>query len=295
MLDGLDEVADPAQRKLLADWVERQMKACGQNRFIITSRPFGYRDNPLEGVTVFEVRSFTHAQIQRFVHNWYLANEVMSMQKDDPGVRLAAKQGADDLLKRISSNGALSTLAVNPLLLTMITNVHRYRSSLPGRRVELYAEICEVFLGKRQQARGVELDMTPAQKQRVLQPLAYTLMTRQLRELPVADAVCAIQEPLARVNPFAPIGRESSGLLLERENGVYGFAHLTFQEYLAAVHMGEQHLEMELQWHVEDGWWHEALRLYAAKVDATSVFRGLTARAPRARSDVGAGMPRRSA
>jgi predicted NACHT family NTPase len=86
---------------------------------------------------------------------------------------MQARQQADDLLRRIVRTPALLALAVNPLLLTMITTVHRYRSSLPGRRVELYAEICEVFLGKRQQSRGIEIDMTPAQKQSVLQPLAY--------------------------------------------------------------------------------------------------------------------------
>jgi hypothetical protein len=66
--------------------------------------------------------------------------------------------------------------------------------------LELYAEICEVFLGKRQQARGLELDMTPAQKQRVLQPLAYAMMTHQQREIPLAEAVDVIREPLARVS-----------------------------------------------------------------------------------------------
>jgi hypothetical protein len=278
MLDGLDEVADPKLRKTLADWVERQMVAHGKNRFIVTSRPFGYQSNPLTGVTVFEVCPFTRDQMERFVQNWYLANEVMSAQKDDGGVRLAAKQGAEDLLRRISGNAALSTLAVNPLLLTMIALVHRYRSSLPGRRVELYAEICEVFLGKRQQARGLELDMTPAQKQRVLQPLAYTMMCRQRHEIPLVEAVAVVQEPLARVNPqiagadFLKAVEQISGLLLERENGMYSFAHSTFQDYLCAMHIHEQRLEDELKQHVADSWWHETLRLYAAQADASPIL-----------------------
>jgi hypothetical protein len=52
MLDGLDEVADPEVRQAAVNWVERQMAAHRQNRFIVTSRPFGYRSNPLSGVTV---------------------------------------------------------------------------------------------------------------------------------------------------------------------------------------------------------------------------------------------------
>ena len=148
MLDGLDEVADLETRRKVVEWVEQQMITHARNRFIITSRPFGYRSTPLSGVTVLEVRPFTNEQIQRFVHNWYLANEIMSAQRDDRGVHMSAQEGAKDLLQRLRNAPALSALSVNPLLLTMIATVHRYRSSLPGRRVELYAEILRGFFGQ---------------------------------------------------------------------------------------------------------------------------------------------------
>jgi NACHT domain/Sulfatase-modifying factor enzyme 1 len=277
MLDGLDEVADAAVRKAVAEWVDSQLQAFGKNRFLVTSRPFGYKSNPLSRVSVLEVRPFSSEQSERFIKNWYRANEVMSAQKDDEGVRIAAREGAADLLRRIRATPSLAELSVNPLLLTMIANVHRYRSSLPGRRVELYAEICEVFLGKRQQARGMELDLTPAQKRRVLQPLAFHMMCAEKREIPLAEAVQTISGPLALVNDkvapedFLRSVENSSGLLLERENGVYSFAHLTFQEYLAASHIVEEKQEAELAKRVAVPWWHETIRLYVALADATCI------------------------
>lgn len=287
MLDGLDEVGDGVTRRCVVDWVEQQMRRYAGNRFVVTSRPFGYLSNPFNNVTILEVRPFTIEQIEKFVHNWYLANEIMSTQRDDAGVRQSAKSAAQDLMWRLRQAPALLEMSVNPLLLTMIATIHRYRSSLPGRRVELYAEICDVFLGKRQEARGLSLDWSPAQKQRVLQPLAYAMMRQRRREIPAAEAAAVIGKTLAQVSPtttaevFLQMIENSSGLLVEREAGRYGFAHLTFQEYLAAVHILDQKLEPQLGQWVEDGWWQETIRLYAAQTDATKVIKAcLTRKSP---------------
>jgi energy-coupling factor transporter ATP-binding protein EcfA2 len=290
MLDGLDEVADERLRLKVVAWVQRQMKKYANNGFVITSRPFGYYSNPLSNVSLLEVRPFTLDQVRKFVHNWYFANEVMSAQRDDPGVRMEAKKGGDDLLWRLRQVPVLLEMAVNPLLLTMIATVHRYRSSLPGRRVELYSEICEVFLGKRQAARGLHFDLTPAQKQRVLQALAYYMMHHQQREIDANEAAFVIEQPLLRViglqegsegstsESFLKMIENSSGLLIEREAGVYSFAHLTFQEYLAAVHVLDQKMEKDLLDWVEDSWWHETIRLYAAQGDATNIIKSCLSR-----------------
>ncbi len=125
LLDGLDEVADSTSRRQMVVWVQQQMITYGQNRFLLTSRPYGYRDNPLDGVTVLEVHSFTLKQVERFIQRWYLANELKSWGKEDPGVYLRAQEGAEDLLLRLRRVPALLELAVNPLLLTMIATVHR--------------------------------------------------------------------------------------------------------------------------------------------------------------------------
>jgi predicted NACHT family NTPase len=279
MLDGLDEVADLAVRNSVVKWVEQCMSAYSKNRFVLSSRPHGYKTNPLEKVTVLQVKPFTSAQVKQFVHNWYLANEMMSSQRNDPGVHADANLGADDLVKRIYNTPTLSELAVNPLLLTMIATVHRFRSSLPGRRVELYAEICEVFLGKHHEAHGVTSNLTPAQKQRVIQPLAYYLMQENTREIKLANIQPVIEIHLAAVRPNATCAdfikeiENNSGLLVERESGEYTFSHQTFQEYLAAVHILENRLESKLVDCVDKSWWHETIRLYCAQADASSIVQ----------------------
>ena len=123
-------------------------------------------------------------------------------------------------------------------------------------------------------------ELTPAQKQRVLRPLAYEMMVREIREISIADAVTIVKEPLkridARIKPeqFLQGIATESGLLAQRENRTYAFAHLTFQEYLAAAYAHEHKLETKLAARVGQTWWHETLRFYCAKAkDATPILR----------------------
>src|SRR5262249_45252635 len=154
----------------------------------------------------------------------------------------------DDLLSRLYRAPALLAFAVNPLLLTMIATVHRYRGSLPGSRVALYSEICEVFLGKRRKAIGLAQEVTPAQILQVLRPIAYSFMQQGEREMQLEGACQIIASHLLRVSTgiqpdeFLRMVQNISGLLLERNPGLYGFAHKTFQEYLTAAYIKEERL-----------------------------------------------------
>ncbi|MER5222171.1 NACHT domain-containing protein [Streptomyces flaveus] len=280
LLDGLDEVADMEERSRVVVWVGRQIQRHPHNIYVVTSRPHGYESNPLPGAEVLQVRRFTGEQIERFLRQWSYATESRARAGTGREVRAAADRNADDLLARLRQRPALYDLAANPLLLTMTANVHRYRGQLPGSRAELYAEMCDVLLHRRSEARGLRdaTGLTGPHKQHVVQHLALAMMKAKVRDWPVRDATRAIRRPLQQVpgdvDPAVFLDEaRKSGLLVEREHGVYGFAHLTLQEYLAAAQLGTPRANIGvLTGNVDDPWWRETILLWSAANDATPVI-----------------------
>ncbi|MFF5233034.1 NACHT domain-containing protein [Dactylosporangium sp. NPDC000521] len=282
LLDGLDEVPRTTDRARVVAWVNHQIAIYPDNVFVITSRPHGYRSVVIDAAQVLHVRPFTYEQVTRFLQGWYLATERRATAEDGPDTRLRARQAAKDLLDRLASAPALHDLTTNPLLLTMIANVHRYRGSLPGSRVDLYGEVCQVMLWRRQEAKRQPLELAGPRKERLLALLAFEMMRQQRRNLPMDEVLAIVRAPLARMSTtlepdgfLADVG--SNGLLVERERDTYAFAHLTFQEYLASRHILYNNLDDVLVANVDDPWWLETTLLRMAGSNADRIAQACLA------------------
>lgn len=279
MLDGLDEVGDSKQRKEVSCWINKQIGNYPHSYFIVTSRPHGYQSAPIQRVRmILEVQPFNLKEVSLFIENWYLHNEIMRrLGRDDKGVRRYAKTYAKDLKMRIKRHPTLAELAINPLLLTMIAIVHDNRGALPGRRVELYAELCDVMLGRRQEAKGILGELSATQNQRILQVLALELMKKKVRTVRRETASHIIEERLTRIVGSDTLAvnfikqlKNLSGLLVEREADQYEFVHKSIQEYLASVEIKESGQEELLIDNLTDQWWEETIRLFIVQANDTN-------------------------
>ena len=285
LLDGLDEVADPALRQRVARIIEKFAVRYPGNRYVVTSRIVGYEGAARlgAGFGLAQVRDFNAEEVRQFVRDWTRAVEVTLAGRTSETILRLADEQAGRLVKAIESSPRVAELAVNPLLLTVIALVHRYRAELPERRSELYEEAVEVLLGQWDTAKGLETKVTLAgreldggDRRSLLEPVAFWLHEQNRRELeqgelrslllPAFLSLAGGEQAAAgkAVEAFVHLISERSGLLIERGAGVYSFVHLTFQEYLAARALADREDALEYtRQALADPWWREVILLQA--------------------------------
>lgn len=297
LLDGMDEVAEKSLRQRVARLIEKFVQRYGQeeieddkgekqiilkNRFIVTSREVGYEGAARigENFGLAKVRDFNRDEVRAFVRDWTRAVETTLAGNESPELLRLAEEQASKLVAAIEGNTRVSELAVNPLLLTVIALVHRYRATLPDRRSELYEEAIEVLLGHWDEAKGLETEVTlggraldSGDRRSLLEPVAFWMHEQRVREIELdqlreillpafnnGDAASAAKT----FESFIRLINERSGLLIERGVGAYSFAHLTFQEYLTARAVADRADAVKyVVKRLPDPWWREVILLTA--------------------------------
>jgi formylglycine-generating enzyme required for sulfatase activity len=281
LLDGLDEVRELAQRHLVVQRVLDFLAFYRKqgNKFVLTSRIVGYREvrPSAAGLGECTLVDLDREEITQFVDKWTGA-----LERAARGDTLVAAQEAarerEELLLAVQQNPGVRRLAANPLLLTILALMKRQGVTLPERRVELYQKYVETLLKHWNLARGLgrppTRDLDLVETIRVLAPLALWMhqtspgvglvkreaMNRQLAKIYTKRGLA---QPELAARQFLADVRDHAGLLLERGPGEYGFIHLTFQEYLAAVAIAlaaqreVKPLVDELANHVGDDNWRE--------------------------------------
>jgi predicted NACHT family NTPase len=178
LLDGLDEVVDEAQRRKVAEQIETFLHRYQNNPAVITSRPAGYRWDffNLDEFPHYTLESFDDKQVATFIDHWY-----DSRLKGDTAQ--AARRKAD-LQSAFARNERIRLLAKNPLLLTIITLIHRYQAELPRQRFKLYEKAVETLLTSWDSGKEIKLYdqvllfLKPDDLLYILKKLAYWIHTQ---------------------------------------------------------------------------------------------------------------------
>ncbi len=254
LLDGLDEVRDLNLRNTVVERVTDfyAFHRRNGNKFVLTSRIVGYRSvrPSAEGLVECTLVDFDDSEIEDFVSRWTHALEKQA-QGSTAVARADAEADRRELLDAIQENEGVRRLASTPLLLTILALMKRQGVALPERRVQLYDQYVTTLLSTWNRARSLSgrapgRDLDEIQTVRVLAPLALWmhevspgvgLVNREdlRRKLEEIFAERGEHSPQTAARQFLQDVREHAALLLERGPGEFGFIHLTFEEYLAAV------------------------------------------------------------
>ncbi|MBI9085626.1 MAG: SUMF1/EgtB/PvdO family nonheme iron enzyme [Desulfobacterales bacterium] len=263
LLDGLDEIPTQAQVCFVRDTVEAFARTYPKARMIVTCRVLAYRQDPnaqLHDVPVFELAPFDEKRIDAFVDAWY--SELLRLRQ------IKTPEEARDVAARLKAavrRSDIRQLAPNPLLLTVMAQVHTHMGLLPDTRARLYEEAVEILLVRWDQLKARQEKSQPRLKELLiaagrsevdlktrLRRLAFeahragdeagATTLADIREYDLQQAIAGLhpEKSLDWAHQVINTLKLRAGLLLERRPGVYTFPHRTFQEYLAGSHLSIQ-------------------------------------------------------
>ena len=245
---ALEELQHRDDRTGAGRRVPRGKRAKGASRDRGEDGTGGQASTDLNLARLLYAAPFDDTQIEAFASNWYGAREAI------PEV---AASHASKLVEAVHGHGSIEHLARVPNLLTMMALIYRVYAQLPDGRALLYDRITEAYLESIDAVRGIEApDIPLKQKRRWLGRVGFEMQCRRTGGesddrgiLVETDQVVEwIGAAMEKSNLGADVGEartfvehiaRRSGLLIPRGEGVFAFAHLSFQEYFAAVYLAE--------------------------------------------------------
>ena len=277
LLDGLDEVPSEADHKRMIDLVQDfanryvvvTQQAKDHNILVISSRKFSYEHGKqLNGFQNSEVMEFDTPSIERFVYNWFDAEEG------------GMAELAPELVAELKNNQRFLELARNPLLLLLISHHYERERNLPELRAELYRHCIRTRITKWNTVRGTHGGrFGETVKWRMLRELALYLFQQEDKGLlwreDLLDWLDAFTQNLrlpkdTTADILLDEVARTSGLIQEWAIDRYGFSHQTLQEFFAAEavdRLGADAGADLLAVHLQNPTWLEVVLLYSGLTD----------------------------
>lgn len=287
VLDGLDETPQAGQvRERLRQVIGGFVKTYPDCRVVVTSRPHAYehgQDWRLDDAGFVEetLAPLDDPKIQRFVtiaYKEFAMREQLAPEDQE--------QLAEDLLREIRSQESLQKLAEQPLMLTMMTDLHtREGGTLPSTRSLLFEESVGLLFDRWNESRMLPsvrklMGMSKEQIRSALELLAFRVhgdggnARDGAADVPEEMLLQALVETRKRLgNKEAMVPEEicdhlnqRSGILIAESPTLYRFPHRYFQEYLAACHLKNFPAKRASVLAERPGLWRESILFLAGRL-----------------------------
>lgn len=257
-LDGLDEVPDRAQQRRIIEAIRDGIERYPKLTVVVTARPYVW-GTWMRWLPRVHMAEFTQEQQQLLANKWL----------GDPA-------HVEKLFVELQRSPALWKLMGTPLLATLILNLFSRTPVLPENKVSLYRTFVDLYCGGWDAAKGIAKagSFKSEQKLRVLTALAYRMHIGHKAECPEDRFLSVLKEMMPALEPqgldlLAEIIQDG---ILVRAGRDLVFAHLSFQEYLAAQFLGSDPVgsrpkQALLAYLRGEDWWKEVPEFYLISRD----------------------------
>ncbi len=260
LLDGLDELLPQHRKPIINAFADLRVRHPGC-KLVLTSRPHGIGAAAINrlGKRHIKILALNPDQINLFIHKWFTHFY--------PGTSGVGRQNADAMINAVQSHPTIAKLTDTPLMLTAICILYHDGKELPEQRAELYKKFIDNLLYRR-------FDQSE-QVHDFLKTLAFEMHTAKVKSVDRGFPV----KVLKSVYKSKPDENEAAYIrginalfddieprcgLLQFESGQYRFWHLTFQEFLTADYIADNHSDhvAAIADYWQNDWWREVVELY---------------------------------
>ncbi len=264
LLDGLDETPTEYRDAVVNAFSDFRIRRKGA-RLVLTGRPHGIAGAALNrfGKNHVSILTLNPDQVRLFILKWFAHLY--------PGSSGIGGKNADAMIGELREHPAIDRLIDNPLMLTAICILYHDGKELPGQRAELYKKFIDNLLYRRFPDPEIVHDF--------LKTLAFKMHEKEFRSADRGFATDILKEvyPIHvdesekehknRIDTLFDHIEPRCGLL-KFENGQYSFWHLTFQEFLTADYIADNHSDHvnAIQPYWVNDWYKEVIELYVGNL-----------------------------
>lgn len=248
IFDGLDELIDASKRREVTRSVEIFGMKYPHTPILVTSRRVGYEQARLDPAVfnTYMIDGFEQAEVERYVNNWFSSQAEFS--------EIEAKEQSEAFVEQSS---AVRDLRSNPLMLALMCIIFRGEKYIPRNRPAVYEKCATLLFEKWDGHRGIEVPLqardhvdaamkfvahefmtsnagdTGIPRQQVIHMLSEYLLRRAFENVESAERAATefVDYCSGRAWVFTEAGATAVG------EPIFTFAHRTFMEYFAAVHL----------------------------------------------------------